>query len=155
MATRVIWRRKRTVRVGFVDSRGGEGMLGYRPSPQSRASRSQALANRDFSPEHKAKISAAKVGVPKSPEHRAKLADAQRGRKYSAEHCALLSKIAKEHLRLHPRPPISEATREKQRAVKLGKMQSAETRAKRAESMRNYHARRRARKHQGPDCSEP
>lgn len=136
---------------------GGEGMRGYRPTPQSRASRSKALANRYFSPEHKAKISAAKVGVPKSPEHRAKLADAQRGRKYSAERRALMSKIAKEHLQRSPRAPISEVTREKQRAAKRGKTQSAETRAKRAESMRDYHARRRtaAEKHQGPDCSEP
>jgi NUMOD3 motif len=52
---------------------GGEGVLGYRPSLKSRASRSKKLQGRIFSEEHRAKISETKRGVPKSKKHKQRL----------------------------------------------------------------------------------
>jgi hypothetical protein len=64
-------------------TRGGPGMTGYSPSPETRAKLHAALVGRPLPPETRAKMSAARTGVPRGPfseEHRAALSAAQRRR---------------------------------------------------------------------------
>jgi len=76
---------------------GGEGMLGYSPSIETRQKHSAAITGRKHSPEAREKISAALVGNkygcgnkgkklgPKSTEHRTKLSAANIGKKQTLE----------------------------------------------------------------------
>lgn len=64
---------------------GGEGISGFKMSPEERAKRSVALAGKTVSPETRANMSAAQRGRTFSAEHLAKLSAVRRGKKQSAE----------------------------------------------------------------------
>jgi hypothetical protein len=91
-----------------------------------------------LSAETKAKLSTALKGrpvAPKSEETKAKMSASQKGRKLTEEHKLKLAEAAKR------RPPISEKTRDKLKGRPpnrgmLGKKQSAESVAKRADANR-------------------
>ena len=58
---------------GYNLTDGGEGTIGYYPTPETRAKQSAARKGKPKSPEWRAKIAVALAGKPKSPEHRAKM----------------------------------------------------------------------------------
>lgn len=77
--------------------------------------------------EHKRKMSLARKGVPNGPmsdETKAKISDANRGKVRTDEHRLAMS------MGQRSRPPISDGTREKLRAAKIGTVQSDEAKAK-------------------------
>ncbi len=76
---------------GYNVTAGGEGILGYRFTAESKARRSAArkgvprpeLVGRKASVETRAKMRAAKLGVPRAPGIAEKTATSQRGRKHT------------------------------------------------------------------------
>ncbi len=102
---------------GYNLTQGGEGTVGYSPSPESREKMRQrkvgqtlrpdriaklvaANTGRVVSEETRRKISEAQKGKPRkgftpTPEHRAKLSAAKKGKPFSDEHRAKLSEAAR------------------------------------------------------------
>jgi hypothetical protein len=78
-------------RSGYNETIGGDGVIGYSHTPETRArigaasKGNQHTKGRKLSEEHKAKISAAGRGREVSEEHRAKLRASATGRKVSEE----------------------------------------------------------------------
>jgi group I intron endonuclease len=91
---------------GYNLTDGGEGLSGYRHTPEQRAALSASRKGKPISAEHKANISKGGKGKVLSAETRAKLSAAKTGTKFTAEHC------------------------ENIRKSKLGLVASAETKAK-------------------------
>lgn len=100
---------------------GGEGVPGYKASPEARAKIGAASRNR--SPETRARLGAAHLGKHLSPETRAKISVSHKGQKFSPEWRAKISAALRGR-------PLSPETRAKDRAAHLGKRSSLETRAK-------------------------
>jgi hypothetical protein len=100
---------------------GGEGTIGQKFSPQSRAKMSASQRGRTLTDEHKSKIAAAGKGRKPTDETRAKLAEANRGKIKSPETRAKISAAARNR---------SEETRKKIGESNKGRIASAETRAK-------------------------
>ena len=92
---------------GYNLTDGGEGTVGYQPTPETCAKISARnsialLGNKNtpgyhHTPESRAKMSATHKGKPKSPEWRAKIAAANTGKQFTPERCANIaaSKIGK------------------------------------------------------------
>lgn len=80
---------------GYNLTDGGEGTVGYHPTPEMRAKQSAIHKGKPHSPEWCAKIAAALAGKPKSPEHRAKVSATRRGKSLSLEHIAKVSAALK------------------------------------------------------------
>lgn len=74
---------------------GGEGLVGFIPSEETREKLRIAGTNRKHTDEERAKISAAHMGKKKSPEAVAKVAVALTGRKHTKEACAKMSESRK------------------------------------------------------------
>ena len=122
---------------------GGEGVVGWKPTPETRAKMSAARKGRVASPETRAKLSIIQQNRPHhsaTVETRAKMSAAQKGRiialetreklsiamtgkKHSIE---TLAKISRAHIGMHAKPE----TCIKIRSSRLGKSRSLETRAK-------------------------
>jgi hypothetical protein len=100
---------------------GGEGTIGQKFSPQSRAKMSASQRGRTLTDEHKSKIAAAGKGRKPTDETRAKISNANRGHAVSAETKAKQSAAASNR---------SEETRKKIAEANRGRIASAETRAK-------------------------
>ncbi len=120
---------------------GGDGTLGYRPTPETRAKTSARFKGRVFSAEHLEKIAAKARGRKASAETREKLRQAHLGKHQTAETIAKRAASVRGRqrpsapgpaLRINlrpaklPRPPISDETRKRMRAAKLGKRQAPE-----------------------------
>lgn len=72
---------------------GGDGTPGWVPTPENRASMSEAM-RRTWTPERRATV----IGVPLSPERRASISAALKGvpvGPFSPEHCAAMSAASK------------------------------------------------------------
>jgi hypothetical protein len=134
---------------------GGDGTLGWSPSPEYRAALSARFKGRVFTPEHLEKIAEAHRGQKRSPEARENMRRAQTGKKHSPEQiekrkasAAATHAAARPAIRINlcpdlrtlprvkPVPPISEETRALMRAAKLGRSLTLEHAAKIAESNR-------------------
>jgi group I intron endonuclease len=107
---------------GYNLTDGGEGVVGYTPSAETRKKMSVARKATKQSPETIAKAALARIGRPVSQETRAKLAKSNRGKKRSAELCAKLSAIHQGE----KRGPHSEDHRSKIAAALKGKKHSPE-----------------------------
>ena len=116
---------------GYNLTDGGEGTVGYHPTPEMRAKQSAIHKGKPHSPEWCAKIAAALAGKPKSPEHRAKVAATRRGKSLSPEHVAKISATLK------GKPHSSEHIAKVSAALK-GKPHSPERIAKAAAANRGY-----------------
>lgn len=143
---------------------GGEGMTGFKHTPETLAMMSVVHRGNKISPEARAKISASKLGKAKSPEELARRLAARFGFKHSPEACAKMSasrtglkasletreKIAASKRGI-PRPPgvlekaragrlayTSLETRAKISAAGLGRKKSPETRAKLSASLHGH-----------------
>lgn len=142
---------------------GGEGISGFAHSEQTISKMSQAKKGRPVSEDTKQKIREKLTGVRPNDESIAKIREKMKGKKKparSAEHCQKLSEVARargpmseeqkkkisDRMRISDKVghPIDETTRQKIAESLRGQVQSEETRAKRAESMRRAWAARRA-----------
>lgn len=142
---------------------GGEGISGFAHSEQTIAKMSQSQTGRVISEETKQKIREKLAGVRPSDESIAKIREKLKGKKKptrSAAHCQKLSEAAQTRGPMSEEQkkkisdkmktsdkvghPIDEATRLKIAEALRGQVQSEETRAKRAESMRRAWEKRRA-----------
>lgn len=116
---------------GYNVTRGGQGMLGWNPSPETRAKISAINTGRKQNPEQGRKISAALTGLKRSEATRLKCSLARRGVKLSAAHCESLSRSHK-----GKGPPAEHM--ERLRQLHIGKRCPPETRDK----IRQAHIRR-------------
>ena len=148
------WRAAGAELVNITD--GGDGVCGLKHSAETRAKMSEKASARKREPhseETKRKIGEANriaLKGKKNPEHSARL----KGRKLSAEHRAALSagaigRVVSEETRAKLRASNIGQTRsveacEHMSASHLGKRPTLETRLKRAQSMREAWARRKA-----------
>jgi group I intron endonuclease len=118
---------------------GGEGNVGYVPTPETRKKLSLAL-----------KGNVSRLGMPHSEETKRKLSNIHRGRKFTDEHKKKLSearrkrpKVVKEPSNMKPqkqrkpmnRRPMSEAAKQKLREVNTGKTVSEAARKKISEKL--------------------
>jgi group I intron endonuclease len=152
---------------------GGDGIPGYTHSKESRAKISSSNKGRKLTDEQKRHLSEINKGIKPSDEARHKISEANKGKlkpTFTEEHRRKLSVAAKsrgsmsedhkqkiaESLKNSPHVghPIDEETRERIAQKLRGQVQSAETKAKRAESMRKYHESRRAAKASLPKPQE-
>ena len=142
---------------------GGEGISGFAHSEQTIAKISQSQKGRAISEETKQKIREKLAGVRPSDESIAKMREKLKGKRKPArsdEHCQRLSEVARTRGPMSEEQkkkisdkmktsdkvghPVDEATRLKIAEALRGQVQSEETRAKRAESMRRSWEKRRA-----------
>jgi group I intron endonuclease len=114
---------------GYNSTDGGEGMLGYVVSEETRKRLSSSLKGKLRSEETKKRMSTGMNGLVKSPEHCANISKAKLGKKI-AKH-GPLSEEHKEKLRGVIR---SQEWKDKQRIAQLGKPRSIATRNKMSES---------------------
>ena len=103
---------------GYNLTDGGEGVLGFHLSFETRAKIAASNKGKVRSAEQRARISKSKIGNKNSA-----------GRVFTAEHCARISASKMRH-------PVSQETREKLSKLKKGKKLSLETRAKMSESQK-------------------
>lgn len=68
-------------KIGYNSTAGGEGSVGYNPSPQTREKMRRQKIGRSLSPEHKMKISSSNRGQKRTEESRAKMSEAMKGNK--------------------------------------------------------------------------
>lgn len=142
---------------------GGDGLSGHKHSAETIKKMSDSQRGRPVSNEVRQKIAASLLGRQPSEEARRKISEAHRGKSKpprSSEHCQRLSDVAKargpmsneqktkisESMRKSENVghPIDEATRQKIAEALREQVQSEETRAKRAESMRKAWVKRKA-----------
>jgi group I intron endonuclease len=112
-----------------------EKLRNYHPSAETRAKIGLAWLGRKHTDEERAKISAAHKGKKHTPEHTKRQAAARRGKLFSEESKAKMRLAAK------TRPPVSDATKAKIKALKSNI--SVETRAKMSEGNRRRAIRNR------------
>ena len=133
---------------------GGEGMVGYKPTKETRAKQSAANKGRTFSPESIAKRVESKKGFTFSLETRQKMSAARKGRK--------LSEITIEKMRVRMTGSKrsaeaiektananrgrknSEESKARMSAARQGRVVKEETKSKLSESMKASCARRKA-----------
>ncbi len=94
---------------------GGEGTLGYSPTPETREKQRIASTGRVASPETRAKRSAALTGFKHSDEARSNMSAAAKGKKISQETCSKMSASQMGHAPTGP-SKHSEETRAKMSA---------------------------------------
>lgn len=125
---------------------GGDGVLGWKPSPEELAPRSARMmgaGNPNFGKSRPDEVKelirqkltgrpSGSLGIPKSEEHKAKL----RGRHVSDETRRKMSEAAKRRGANNKGKPMSDEQKEKLRQAALGRTLSAEARAKVSEAHR-------------------
>lgn len=142
---------------------GGDGLTGYSHTEETKIKMSKSQKGKVMSEDAKEKLRKANLGKSPGEETRRKISEANKGVSKpprSEEHCQKLSEVARargpmseeqkkkisESLQTSDRVghPIDEETRARISEKLRGQVQSEETRAKRAESMRRAWERRRA-----------
>lgn len=106
---------------GYNKTDGGEGVLGYKFSEESKAIMSVKRKGHKFSKSHNEKISSALKGIQKSEEHKLKLRMAATGRKASEETKKKLSEMRKGERNSRYGKHCSEETKAKISAANKGK----------------------------------
>ena len=118
-------------RYGYNCTAGGDGMVGYITSEETKAKLSKINKGKCLNDEHKAKISGALKGKQKSDETIAKLSAANKGKHHSDEARAKMSESKKGHRH-------SEESYRKQAEAMRGKTHTAESKQKMSESRKPY-----------------
>lgn len=116
---------------GYNLTEGGEGLVGYKPTPETIARMSAAQRGKRLSPETIARRSAAIRGQKRSVETRARMSLASRGRKHTPEACAKMA-AAKRGKKHTPEARANMAAARRGNTNHRGCVASAETRAKQA-----------------------
>ena len=135
---------------------GGEGTVGYCPTPETRELQSRNSRRQPMSPDHRAKIQAAalkaNVGRALSKEHREAIASGNRGTRHSPEAIEKTASVlrgrvvsAETRCKLSARKlkPTTDETRAKMSATRTGKTHSKETRARISASLFLFAAQNR------------
>lgn len=84
---------------GYNLTRGGEGMVGYKFTAETKKKISEAKRGGKLSTEHRAKISGGQRGKKHTEETKAKMSEANKARKPTAETRAKMSEASKGHQR--------------------------------------------------------
>lgn len=107
---------------GYNVTEGGEGVLGYRFSEESKKKLSEKHKGHKFSEEHNRKISEALKGVPKSEEHKLKQRMSMTGRKPSDDTKKKYSEMRKGEKNPRYGKHCSDETKAKISAANKGKV---------------------------------
>lgn len=144
---------------GYNSTLGGDSLIGFHPSEETREKMRNSHIGVKLSPEHCRKMSESRKGRKFSEDHRKKISEARKGMKFSPEHRENISKSRKgipcseetkkkmsETMKGRQTHEWTDEMRKKLRESCIGRIDSEETKRKKSESARIGWVKRRTHK---------